>query len=273
MTGAPTRQATTRGLVVQSYRVAGVPPVLPRCMRSVRQWAASRSIEYEFLDDRLFDFVPSWLRERCQGSSLLPLTDLARLLVLKERLAHGYDPVVWIDADVLIFDPDSFAPHLADPYAFCKEVWIARPPGGATQIVHGVNNAVTVMRTNNPVLDFYIHACQAVIAGCPSGPIPHNILGTRLLSNLSSVAPLACLTQVALLSPPVIDEVVRGRETLPRLHMEHYGNAVAAANLCVSLRGLPVYGTVIGDAEFEAFADALESSRGEILNRHLRCRV
>ena len=47
----------------------------------MRAWAASAGHAYEFVDDRLFELVPGWFRERC-GAELLPQTDLAAQQVL-----------------------------------------------------------------------------------------------------------------------------------------------------------------------------------------------
>src|SRR4029079_13839139 len=91
-------------LVIQSYRTRDVAAWISACLRSVQAWAAAAGYRYEFVDDRLFDYAPAWVRERC-GKQLLPITDVARMYLLRERLAHGWDRVIWVDADVLVFAP------------------------------------------------------------------------------------------------------------------------------------------------------------------------
>jgi hypothetical protein len=37
------------------------------------------------------------------------VSDLARLTLARDYLAQGYDRALWVDADVVVFDPDALA--------------------------------------------------------------------------------------------------------------------------------------------------------------------
>jgi hypothetical protein len=65
------------------------------------------------------------------------LTNLARLVATRQRLDAGYERVIWMDADVFVFDPanlvfDFSAESLTTGYAFGREVWLFRDPADAT---------------------------------------------------------------------------------------------------------------------------------------------
>jgi len=92
-------------VVYQSYRTRDVAPWLATCQASVRDWAARAGHDYRHYGDELFDRVPDWYRAKA-GSLVLPVSDLARLVLARELLAEGYDRTVWVDADLLVFDLD-----------------------------------------------------------------------------------------------------------------------------------------------------------------------
>ena len=65
-------------LVYQSFRTSDVPVWVTRCMKTVRGWAADRGFDYQFFDDRFFEYAPDWYREKVKHHRLL-VGDLARL--------------------------------------------------------------------------------------------------------------------------------------------------------------------------------------------------
>jgi hypothetical protein len=67
---------------------------------------AERGLAYEVVGDELFDAVPADLTPWAAPASLglLPATDVARLALMRRRLADGWESVLWLDADVLVFD-------------------------------------------------------------------------------------------------------------------------------------------------------------------------
>ncbi len=70
-------------LVYQSFRTSDVPGWVTRCMKSVRGWAADRGFDYQFFDNRFFEYAPDWYREKVKHRRLL-VGDLARLELAKQ---------------------------------------------------------------------------------------------------------------------------------------------------------------------------------------------
>jgi hypothetical protein len=253
-------------VVYQSYRAEGVAPWIARSMETVRAWAEASGFAYERLDDAFFAPVPGWYRDKVEGEPVR-MSDLARLLTAR-RLLATHDRAVWVDADVVIFDPARFTVDAPAGYAFCREAWITRAPDG--RIVHEprVNNAVSVFARGNPFLDFYVHACESIVRRT-EGPVGKLAVGTAFLTRLSLAMPLPVLGSVALPSPLVLVDLARGGGSLVGLYMNRFGGPARAANLCSSLRGHEVEGVRIDDALLSAVLDRLVSSGGEALNGHM----
>lgn len=253
-----------RTLVYQSYRTVNVPRWISRCMGTVRDWAARSGFDYRFIDDRLFTCVPPWYRQKVGGDVLL-VSDLARLLLAREFFGQGFARVAWVDADLLIFDPERFRIDVTEEYAFCREVWVDLPPEGVLECAVRVNNAVTVFVNPNSFLDFYIHAGQAIVRRKPR--LGRLDVGTGFLTGLHDLMLLPLLDNVGLVSPVMAADLVRGRDNSLRAFMAHFGFPVYAANLCASFRGEWFYGIPLDDTLYEAVVEILLRTRGEVLNR------
>ncbi len=243
-------------VVFQSYRTTGVAAWIARCMESVRAWAAANDFEYRFIDDRLFDYAPPWYRQKAEHNKLL-VTDLARLLAARELLAAGYERTVWMDADLLIFDPRPASFELADGYAFCREVWAWRNADGTPLLLPDrANNSVSIFDRGNVVLDFLIYAAQALMRNSPGQPHP-TAVSTQLLSALNERMGLPLLRHFGMLSPFVMRALVEGDEGYLRTYMARVGEPLVAANLCGSFADAANHGTT------------LLETRGAALNRFL----
>jgi hypothetical protein len=251
-------------IVYQSYRTSGVPAWIDRCMGTVRSWASARGFDYGFIDDRLFDYAPPWYRQKVADHVLL-LSDLARLRVAQELLGRGYGRTIWVDADVLIFDPDRFAIAAAEGYAFCREVWIGRDDRGDPTCWEGVNNSVSVFTAGNAFLEFYIHACLSLVAKKPQ--IHRLDASTYFLTTLQGLMGLPLLSDVGLLSPVMMADLAQGTEAALRAYMARLGTPIHAANLCSSFRGTVCDGVSVDDRLFEASVDRLLETRGDAVNR------
>lgn len=254
-------------VVLQSYRTSDVAPWITRSLGTVRGWAESQGFAYAFLDDAFFDILPPWFRARAGGDRVI-MSDLARLLHAR-RLLGEHERVVWVDADVTVFDPASFRVDAPEGYALCQEVWLSRAPNGQLAISPRVNNMVMVHARGNPFLDFYIHACERV-ARCSAVPLGKLDLGTKMLSMFHLGMPLPLLGSVALLSPLSLADVADGGGEISRIYMTRLATPVHAANLCASLSGQVIEGVTVNEALFDAAVDRLVSTRGEVLNRFLR---
>lgn len=248
----------TPTLVVQSYRTHDVPAYLTRCMASVQAWATASGFAYEHVDDALFDLLPPWFRDRCAGQ-LLPQTDVARLLLIRDRL-RTTARVIWLDADVFFFAPQLVAMPPTG-YAFCAESWLERLPDGGLVASRRVNNAAIVMdAADNPVLGFYLHACLDSAARRPV--IGKLDFGPQMLLSIARVVPLPTLLSIGILSPAVAAEVARGGGPACAAYALACGAPIGAANLCASL--------VEDLAQIGRAMDVLEATGGDVINQHLR---
>jgi hypothetical protein len=250
-------------VVFQSHRPGGLPSWIARCTGSVRAWAARSGHAYELLDDALFAPVPAWYRERVAFEPVR-MSDLGRLLHARRLLAQ-HERVIWVDADVMIFDPDRFTLDAPEGFAFCREAWLSLTADGRVLCSPRVNNAVSVFARGNPFLDFYVHACEAIVRR-GTGPVGKLDVGTHFLTHLHQAMPLPLLGSVALLSPPVLRDLAAGEGLMLRLFRDRFGGEARAINLCASLRGQDVAGVRVDDALFEAVIDRLVATQGEALN-------
>jgi len=224
-----------RTIVIQSYRTVDTPAWLQRCMQTVKAWAESNGYEYLFIDDALFEYVPQRFREPAPVS-LLPLTDLARLGVLREKLASGYERALWIDADVVIFRPDEFRIPSPCGALLCHEIWTHQDAQGQIQHERGINNAVMVFERGHPLLDFLHHAATELFNHLEPAKIRTTTIGTDFLTRLGRLYPMRLLTQVTCLSPLLVHALSTGQQPgLLQEHAERFGNPFHAANLCRSL--------------------------------------
>lgn len=218
-------------LVIQSHRSPAPYPWIERCLASVRQWSSARGFRYCFLGDELFDAVPGELMDKTRDQRVVA-TDLARLRVLQEALRAGFGSVVWLDADVLVFDPGRFILP-PDSCAVGREVWVQRDAKARLRVYRKVHNACLLFRRGNSVLDFYAETAQRLLR-LNSGAMPPQFIGPKLLSALHNVAQFPVMERAAMLSPPVIEDTLgEGGEALA-LFLDHCVEAPAAANLCVS---------------------------------------
>jgi len=252
-------------VVYQSYRTTGVPAWIARSMESVRAWAEGSGFAYERIDDAFFAPVPAWYRDKV-GAEPVRMSDLARLLAARRLLAR-HERVVWVDADVVVFDPARFAVDAPEGYALCREAWISLAPDGRVAHAPRVNNAVAVFARGNPFLEFYVHACEEIVRRAP-GPVGKLAVGTAFLTRLGQAMPLPLLGSVALPSPLVLRDLARGGGPMVALFMSRFGGPARAVNLCASLRGQEVDGVPVDDALLEAALERLVETQGEALNRY-----
>lgn len=257
-------------IVYQSYRTVDVPEWITRCMETVKSWAELKGFDYEFIDDRLFEYVPDWYLEIACGQIEL-IADLARLEIARKFLQKGYDRTIWVDADVVIFNPEKFTIKSSIPYAFCREVWIGVAKDGKVLCSTKVNNAVTVFTKDNTILDIYINTCKDIVK-LKGDSIDKLDISTRFLTNIYEQWPdLPLLTNVGLFSPAVIYSIVSGSDEYIELYINKFGYPVQAANLCASHRNYNLApGIIIDDNMFLKAVDKLIVTKGSVVNNKLR---
>jgi len=253
-------------IVFQSYRTHDVPPWIARCLASVRAWASERGHDYEFIDDSLFDLLPAWY-PAAVGHRLLPRTNLARLLAARAFLARGFDRAIWIDADVVVFDPASWSLREGDDgFAFTREMWF-ETRWGAPVARFGINNSVFIVAADNPFLEFCVWAHERIAR--TNTEIHDYATTTRLLTDLNRGAPLPLITSVGLVSAIVNRAIREGRHAELHAYMQAHGHAVQAANLSGSIVGRSVNGIVLTPKDQLAVIDVLLATRGGVLNDRL----
>lgn len=249
-------------LVIQSYRSQTEPAWIAACLESVRAWAAGQGWDYRFFGDEILDRVPDWYREGAQGRWPV-MTDLARLLLARDALAEGRGRVLWVDADVLVFVKDG--PDLStagEDYAFARELWV-QPDGDGIRVYRNVHNAVCWFGPGNPVLDFYIHACERIV-GRLQGGAPNQIVGPKLLTALHNMLGFPLMEDVGMASPLVARDIAAGGGPALRRLIDESRAPLRAMNLCASLVGREVDGVRMDAALMQAAVARLRDD-GETL--------
>jgi hypothetical protein len=159
-------------------------------------------------------------------------TDLARLRVLQAALEEGYRAVIWLDADVLVFDPGAFV--LPDTgYAVGRETWIQPDGQGQLRVYRKVHNAFLLFRRDNPFLAFYADTAERLL-DLNEGTMPPQYLGPKLLTALHNIVRLPVLESAGMLSPAVCRDLLPGAGPALDLFRRHAVRPLAAANLCIS---------------------------------------
>ncbi|MCA9543976.1 MAG: hypothetical protein KC613_06280 [Myxococcales bacterium] len=235
-----------RTVVLQSHRETHRPPWLDRCLQSVQAWAAARGHSYRFEGDAFFQRVPDWYRQKAAGRPMV-IADLARLRWAQAVLAEGADRVIWLDADVLVFAPEQLTLITEDGYGLGREVWV-QPDGARWKARAKIHNAVLVFEPGNPLLAFYAHACERLVARYVGTPPPH-LVGPRLLGVLHNLIGGAVNDTVGTFGPPVLRDVLAGDGPALEACQRGSQGPVAAANLGASLVGAGYDGIALNDAQ------------------------
>jgi hypothetical protein len=241
-------------LVYQSH-----PPRAPawirRCTASARQWADRNGYAYRLLGDELFAGVP--IEITMKALSRLPMTDMGRLL-WAERLLSEYERVVWIDADVLVFDPERFVVDSDASFMVCREV-LMKTGVGKPRAVVGRNPSVLVVRRGTPFLRRWLdemrrHAAKAEGLGDAD-------FGREMLRRLAKGERLAAIENVGHFNASVLKEIHGARGPVLGAMMKASGVPFAAANLCGHY---PLPATV-----YTRIVDRLMDGAGAVVNDHL----
>ena len=252
-------------IVYQSYRTNNVPDWIETCMLTVKEWAHSNEFDYQTFDDSFFECVPEWFRNKTNGE-ICPIVDLARLIFAKQFLAQEYERAIWIDADMLVFEPDKFIINIEQDFQFCHEIWLFNDSTGAYQISHRVNNSFMVFCRDNIHLDFFIDACLRI--GRQNPKIGKLDMGTNFLSNLRKILPFPLIENIGILSPPLMREIVLEQPSGLIEYAKNISAPLACVNLCASLKGQMTQGVVATDSMYTDVIHALLSTHGNVINKH-----
>jgi hypothetical protein len=252
-------------VVLQSFRTSDVPAWMERCMASVRAWAELRGYDYEFMDDRIFALCGADYLAQV-GDNKRSITNLARLELIRLRLAGTYERAIWLDADTFVFAPAAFRMDIGTGYAFAREVWVYRDAAGHTFVDHTVHNASCVFTRNQPDLDFFIRTVRYIAA---TRQIQESFqVGVRLLSGLQYPLCFPLLQDSGMFSSEVVHALATGDDGLLAILARGHAHPVHAANLGFSLldAASPLSTGMPEDLVMTAM-DRLEQSAGAVINR------
>ena len=252
-------------VVYQSFRTKDVPSWIEACLESVRQWAKLRGFEYRFYDDRFFDLVPADLRPRASAFKCV-LADYARLVAARDLLAEGFERAVWVDADALVFAPESFEITNDHGYAFSREVWLDRITFGRPQFRLSVNNAVSVFCRDQKIIDFALDVADEILRG--DQPLEPVSIGTDFLSKLRNAFAYPLLTQVGILGAEMAQRYLANDGRFLSAYLSFQTSPIYAANLCLSKHsgGGGVHEPVFNEADTLALIKSLKADQGRSIN-------
>jgi len=240
-------------IVYQSQSVLNMQPWVQACTRSVQHWAKFVGADYQFIDDALFEHVPKTLRVKFEKQSVV-LTDLARLRLLLSALQGGYQRAVWLDADMLVFDPSNLKlPQTT--HAVGREVWVQLAKG-KLRAYKKVHNALLMATGNDSFLPFYADTAEKMLAQVECPVVPQ-FIGPKWLSAQHNIAGLNIVESAGMLSPLALRDVcARGGEAL-RLTCAKHKESLTAVNLSASYVGKTSDGICNNEAEYEQAVELL----------------
>jgi hypothetical protein len=183
----------------------------------------------------------------------------------RQRLDAGYQRVIWMDADVFVFDPaklvfDFPAKSLPTGYAFGREVWLYRE-SGVTEVSHPrPHNAATFFTQGAVDLDMLITLIRHIDA---NREIVSNFqVGVRLLEGLQFSLMFPTFSHVGMFSPLLLRALVERDEKTLQFYGRAYRYQSCAANFGLSLRDEVTEGVIL------RAMDLLEAGAGDAINKY-----
>jgi hypothetical protein len=220
----------------------------------VRAWAERNGFAYRLLGDELFAGVPIEISLKAQ--SRLPMADMGRLL-WAERLLAEWDCVIWIDADVLVFDAENFVIDLGAPFLVCREVLMKNDAGRKPRAVIGHNPSVLMLKREgsrflaNWLAEIRRHAARAEGLGDAD-------FGRETLRRIMKGDHDHVIATVGHFNAAVLKELHGHRGPVLGAMMKASGVPLAAANLCGHYP-LPA-------AVYTRIVDRLQKNAGAVVN-------
>jgi hypothetical protein len=242
-----------RTLVYQSH-APRVPVWIRQCTASVSHWAEANGFSYRLLGEELFADIPVQISVKAQ--SLLPMTDLGRLL-WAERLLESWDRVIWVDADVLVFDPPRFVLDLGAPFLVCREILTETRKGGPPFPLIGHNPTVLMFQPDGDAfLKRWIGEIERVAKQAKG--FGDADFGRNILSRIGPKGDRNTIRTVGHFNAAILKEIYGAPGPAIETMMRASGNPFAAANLCGHY---PLSSKV-----YSAIVDKLAQSRGAVVN-------
>ncbi len=243
-------------VILQSHAPDAMKPWLCKCRASVEVWAAHVGADYRFLGDELFGHIPSWVREKVAPQTVIA-TDLARLRLMQDFLHEGYDRVLWLDADMLVFAPERL-PVPEGPHAVGREVWVQQS-GGGLKAYRKVHNAFLMTTRDDSFLPFYADAAERMLTRAKPPLVPQ-FIGPKLLTALHNMTELSIEERAGMLSPLALRDVLNGGGLALEQTLAGHKAHPAAFNLSASYMGRESDGVLNTEADYEAVVEILFST-------------
>jgi len=240
-------------IVLQSQARSKIVPWVRTCLGSVEHWAQIVGADYRFVDDALFELLAPWVREKL-GDQAVVASDLARLRLMQAAYGEGYGRAIWIDADVLIFDPMEFTPTNT-VHAVGREVWV-QLKDGKPRAFRKVHNAYLMAMGADSFLPFYADAAETMLEKAEMPVVPQ-FIGPKFLTALHNMMGLAVEERVGMLSPLALKDVVAGGGEALDLTLSGHEAPLAAVNLSASYVGRESDGVMNDEAAYEKAVEAL----------------
>ncbi|HEY5106494.1 MAG TPA: hypothetical protein VII73_06945 [Caulobacteraceae bacterium] len=239
-----------------------MPSWIARCLASVQAWTRASGHDYLLTDDSAFELCGADYLAKA-GANPRTKTNLARLELIARAHAQGYDQVVWMDADIFVFNPAELAFGVANRITFARETWLAPRGDGSWEATKTQNNCVVVCPSGDKDLALIIQTIRHVAA---HHPINHNFrVGVHLIRGLHHFLHFPLVTNVGMFSNHAVLAVAQDQKQLLKAQAVHHGTPVHAANLCASDHLNPV----VPEAEAHRAMDILETTRGRVINSWL----
>ncbi len=250
----------SRTVVLQSHAPLAVS-LVHQTTETVRLWADTKGFAYRYIDDALFDPLPSWVLPKV-GRRRQMAADIARLIWIGTLLDEGAERVIWLDADVYIFAPERFLSAVDPGFAFGREYWIAPGFGGGLKVHKNVHNALLDFSTKGrSTLDFYRDTALRMLKDA-TDTVPAQFIGPKLLTALHNVVQFPLTDAVGMASPCVISDLAAGGGPAWTRLLTSHGTELAALNLCSSMWGNTVDGIdLTTDLVSAAVAELEDSAR------------
>ena len=252
-------------IVIQSFRNHDIPAWIQRCLDSVRNWAALHGHDYSLAGDEFYLLCgPDYLARGSKNPQAI--TNLARLVATRNRLDEGYQKVIWMDADMFVFDPEKLVldfpvDQLSTGYAFAREIWGERHASGIFYVTEPlVHNAATLFTPAAADLDMLIALIRHIDANRQI--VSNYQVGVKLLRGLQHSLMFPTFSHAAMFPPAVSQALAEQDEATLKIYCNAYRYPAYAANLCLSIQHW------IDQNTLWRAMDRLEETCGAVINQY-----
>ena len=186
--------------------------------------------QLELFDDEFAAHGPASGIERQAGWMTCVVADLARLMQARKYLLQGVEQVVWVDADVIVFDPGQFRIPSTRAFATAgKSGCTGQPQASCSRRTKSTMQSAP--SAGSPLADLteYIDRCLKMVAEVPR--VSNGLMvGTDVLTSPFSGSER--IENVGIMSPALLQAILREEDENLTRYTQWHGSPVFAANLC-----------------------------------------